>query len=142
MISHFPALDDVTELLGCPDRTELPEALENVTNIFASFGLDVRDIRDELLRGLLPEAQWSEGLIGARTVTDDEIAACYRRLRDTAESGDKETYQHVMARLRELQAVEAQQIRRSFETDLDHPHVDEALRRADELLAQYESPPR
>ena len=75
-------------------------------------------------------------------MTDDDIAECYRQLRDSAESGDEETYQRVMARLRELQAVEAQQVRRSFETDLDHAHVDEALHRADELLAQHESPPR
>lgn len=146
MISHSPAADEIAELLGCPDRNELPETLESVTSIFASLGIDVREIAGKLLWGLFPEAEWiatwHTGLIGVSTVTNDEIAACYRQLRDSAESGDEETYQRVMVRLRELQAVEAQQIRRSFETDLDHAHVDDALRRADELLAQHESPPR
>jgi hypothetical protein len=145
MISRSRAAADVVaELLGCADRNELSQTLESVTNIFASHGVDVRDIRDKFLWGFFPEtewiATWHPEWSGASTVTEDEIAACYRQLRASAESGDEETYRRTMVRLRRLQAVEAQQIRRVFDTDFDQAHVDDALRRADELLARYENP--
>lgn len=141
MIGEAPAADALAELLGFADRGEIPATIETVATTCAAIGLDVRDIVQELLRLLFPEA---ESILSSLTVTDDEIAACYRELRAAAASGDEERYQRVMTRLRELQAAEAQHIRRSFEADkaLDRGDVDEAVRRADELLAQYEDPSR
>jgi len=100
----------------------------------------VRELRRVLANGV-PEFLGARP-VDAPNVSSDEVDSLYAVLRVHVESGDEQAYQQTLGRLRLAHEAEATRIAQHFEAwrRLKPDELDEALRRADDLIQRHALP--